>query len=192
MCHYAKPCGDRKIQGGYTMHYRCFRSGTKRHTGNNERISRKDSVKINACCPSRIKAKVTKEGKVEVTFWKTHVGHENSTEHLYLTKTQKANLPTKLNDGVSVDTIIDQLEEHLINGISVVNPSSNLAESVTMQSKFAVTMETIQGLAMQIKPEEIEKACEGADKFMTHLMKIINSRPGTSQDTAEKIELYNL
>lgn len=117
MCQYSKPCGNRTTQEGYTMHYRCFRSGTERHNSHDERISRKDSMKINAYCPSRIKALVAPQGKVEVQFCSTHIGHDNSIEHLRLTKTQRANLAAKIRDGVSIDTIMDELEENLLNGL---------------------------------------------------------------------------
>lgn len=34
---------------------------------------------------------------VNVTFWKTHVGHDNDLEHLVLTKTDKAKISGNLS-----------------------------------------------------------------------------------------------
>lgn len=74
-------------------------------------------MKTNAYCPARLKASVDKEGTVKVTFCNTHIGHTNSIEYLRLTKTQRANLAAKIKQGVSLDKIMDELEEELIAGI---------------------------------------------------------------------------
>ncbi|XP_022191704.2 uncharacterized protein LOC111049838 isoform X1 [Nilaparvata lugens] len=73
--------------------FSCYRSGVFSPKGSGKRVSRTiESCKINAFCPAAIIAVLKENGKVQITFIKTHVGHKNDT----LTKTSKKKIQLKI------------------------------------------------------------------------------------------------
>lgn len=71
---YVSSHGSYKTNDFVKFKYFCDRSGAKRQTEGGRRM--KASKKIDAFCPSRIEVRV-KADKCEVTFVKTHIGHEH-------------------------------------------------------------------------------------------------------------------
>lgn len=83
-----------------TMTFQCHRSGTYEPAGKGiRRLKLSGSRKINGFCPAMIKVEKQSEHKVEVTYIKTHVGHECEIKHLRLTKKEKKLLAGKVPSG---------------------------------------------------------------------------------------------
>lgn len=94
----------------------------------------------------------------------------------------KTNLPwAKKRHHFNEDVKLDEFQQ----GVMPPTATPNLAETISMRDKFAATMERIQGVAMQLRPEEMEEACGGAEKLLTNLMKIINLRSNDKENGDE-------
>lgn len=99
-----------------TMYF-CHRSGSIRATGNNIRnLKISGSNKIEGYCPARMTVFINNE-KCTVQFCKSHVGHhqEEDMGHLFLTKSQRENIASKIAAKIPLQDILDEVRDSIKN-----------------------------------------------------------------------------
>lgn len=122
---YHASSGTHETSTSRFRRFRCHRSGVYRsHCDDAKRVRRlkkKGSKKLQGLCPAEIAVKEYKsDGKCEVTFQTTHVGHEIGTQtelsHIYLDKKKRLDLAAKIADRIPLTVIMENENESLING----------------------------------------------------------------------------
>ncbi|XP_065220870.1 uncharacterized protein LOC135845923 [Planococcus citri] len=108
-----------------TRKFRCHRSGVYKSQCENSarvrKLKKKGSKKLQGLCPAEIVVKEFKsDGKCEVKFQTTHVGHEIGTQteltHIYLDKPKRLELASKIADRIALSVIMENENESLIKG----------------------------------------------------------------------------
>lgn len=83
-------CYIKRVNSENIASYVCHRSGYYKAEGTGKRCLKvTGSSKINAFCPSEIRAYIGKSGSVIVKYLPCHIGHENDIKHIRLTKEEK-------------------------------------------------------------------------------------------------------
>jgi len=102
-------------KSGLRKMYVCNRTGVfvpKKKGEKRRELKVKGSKKIGGTCPARITMHQDVEGKILVTFFKSHVGHEPDIGALGLTLTEKQFLASKMAQGVPKQVILDKILEN--------------------------------------------------------------------------------
>ncbi|KAK9679550.1 MULE transposase domain [Popillia japonica] len=80
------------------------------------------TIKIHGVCPSKLIVKIHDDGKVNVNFWKTHVGHkEDELRCQHLSTIEKNMVVGKLKSGVSTDRILKDARELKMSTVERIN-----------------------------------------------------------------------
>ncbi|KAF0688406.1 SWIM-type domain-containing protein, partial [Aphis craccivora] len=78
------------------------------------------SCKIDQCCPSFIRIEVT-DNNIDVTYCKTHLGHQNDIKFLPIPSSVQGTIADKIINGVPSNVIIDQIRDNFDNKIEKKN-----------------------------------------------------------------------
>ncbi|GAB6024026.1 hypothetical protein CHUAL_014227 [Chamberlinius hualienensis] len=116
---YVKYSGDKRHREGKYIKqiFSCQRSGHfVSHGIGQRRLKRNGSVKINGHCPARMHVTKWKDGLVEVSFTKTHLGHEivvdsNLVEEHRMLEEAKAKLGKEINSIIFQCQTMGELDE---------------------------------------------------------------------------------
>lgn len=91
-------------------YYTCHRSGYYNTRGKGKRhLKTQGSKKINGVCPASIQVTESEDGKCNVTYIATHVGHQNDIHHLSLTINERENLAADIANKVPFQAILDKV-----------------------------------------------------------------------------------
>lgn len=130
--------GSYKTKNQVKTKYVCHRSGFYKSKGNGmRRLKTQGSSKINGYCPAEMCIKIM-EGKYEVKFVKTHVGHSNNLEHLKLTRTKRKS-PAGQIASRTVLEVQNSNPVHLIDGKPVLTIEKKATSQQELQSVDALT-----------------------------------------------------
>ncbi|ERL94932.1 hypothetical protein D910_12204, partial [Dendroctonus ponderosae] len=93
--------------------YICHRSGFYKSRSLGVRhLKSQGTKKINEYCPAGIQVVIDNErGNHEITFVRTHVGHQNDLSHLFLTKEERTMIATKIAMKIPFDAILDDIRD---------------------------------------------------------------------------------
>ncbi|XP_029348723.1 uncharacterized protein LOC103311925 [Acyrthosiphon pisum] len=104
-----------------TRKYYCHRSGVFNSKSMGKRsLKITGSCKINQCCPSFIRIVVT-DNNVNVTYCKTHHGHQNDIKFFPIPSSVQETIADKIKNGVTPNAIIDQIRDNFDNKIEKKN-----------------------------------------------------------------------
>ena len=73
------------------------------------------SCKIQQNCTAYIK-KWCKEGKILVDVCRSHHGHENQIQHIWLSKHKKEQIAAQLQQGITRDRILNDIRDEALKG----------------------------------------------------------------------------
>ncbi|XP_072400624.1 uncharacterized protein [Diabrotica undecimpunctata] len=94
------------------VNYICHRSGFYTSKGKGDRhLKTQGSNKINGYCPAMIKEVVQSDGKYVAYFVKTHVGHQNTIGHLFLSSLERKSIATKLAAKIPFKAVLDEVRD---------------------------------------------------------------------------------
>ena len=98
-------------------YFYCNRSGFYTPRGNSKRsLKAQGSSKLNCYCTAHIKAIVMPNGNVTVHYCSTHHNHKPDIAHLALPRHVRQLIATKIQQGVSVDRILDDVRDSIAYG----------------------------------------------------------------------------
>ncbi|XP_054287917.1 uncharacterized protein LOC129003643 [Macrosteles quadrilineatus] len=117
---YVKTRGIRKCKDSETIIFSCCRSGHFKSRGKGLRhLKTQGTRKINYTCPARMNVKRFSDGKCEVVFIKTHLGHSTDVAHVSLLEKDRASLAQKISEKIPFQAILNELRESLLLETSV-------------------------------------------------------------------------
>ncbi|XP_050503107.1 uncharacterized protein LOC126882291 isoform X2 [Diabrotica virgifera virgifera] len=90
------------------LYYECNRSDTYGYKPHSKIRTEKSggSIRIKGVCPSRLICKLTNQGQVSVSYWKTHAGHKEELRAIHLSKAEEKTIEEKLMAGVPPSRIL--------------------------------------------------------------------------------------
>ena len=97
------------------MYYYCNRSGHYKSKGNRER-SPQTCRSGNTCIAYMKTMEDTLSKSVVVEYCSTHTGHEIKVKHLPILQDIKLKIAQKLQDGVSINRILDDIRDNCLDG----------------------------------------------------------------------------
>ena len=98
-------------------YFYCNRSGFYAPRGKSIRsLKSQRTSKVNCYCSSYIKAKCMSCGTVKAEYCSTHHNHQPDIAHLTLPRRVKMLIATKIQQGVSVDRILDDVRDTIAYG----------------------------------------------------------------------------
>uniref|UniRef100_A0A6P7FQ73 Uncharacterized protein LOC114330053 n=1 Tax=Diabrotica virgifera virgifera TaxID=50390 RepID=A0A6P7FQ73_DIAVI len=98
------------------VNYICHRSGYFISKGKGERhLKRQGSNKINGYCPAMIKEVAQSDGKYLAHFTKTHVGHYNEIEHLFLSPSERKTIAMKLAVKTPFEAVLHEVRDGILD-----------------------------------------------------------------------------
>ena len=104
-------------EGIVTYYFYCSRSGTYKPKGLSKRsLKTQGTSKLNSYCTSYMKAKQSPDNKLEVEYCSTHHNHEREIAHLTLPQHVKLLIATKVQQGVAVERILDDIRDSIVYG----------------------------------------------------------------------------
>lgn len=107
--------GSYKTKNYIRIQYNCHRSGCFKSRGSGMRhLKTQGSNKINGYCPANMDV-IIKMSKCEITFLKTHVGHEHELQHLFLTESERQDLAAKIAGKIPLPVILDEVQDSVSN-----------------------------------------------------------------------------
>lgn len=91
--------------------YVCNRSGVYRGVGETRKreIKIQGSRKLNGFCPCGLKVKFFTDGKINVEYCSTHIGHKTEFAHLPLTFEERQDVATQLANKIPLDTVLGKV-----------------------------------------------------------------------------------
>lgn len=106
-----KTCPDKKIE-----YFQCNRSGFYESSVScpekrRREMKIKGSSKINAFCPARIKTEFFNDGKVNIEYCSTHIGHKLELAHVTLSDENRIEIASKIASKIPFDVILDDVQE---------------------------------------------------------------------------------
>lgn len=110
---YIQKCAPYSDGNYKTWYYYCNRTGTYKPRGKKIRhLKSQGTSKIAKQCTAHIKATVTLDtGTVKVQYCDTHHSHHIKLAHLRMHSSTRMNIAAKLQQGVSMDRIMDDIRE---------------------------------------------------------------------------------
>ncbi len=102
-------------------YYYCNRAGKYTSRGKQERqLKVQGTSKIGEQCSAHLKASVNvKSGHVTVLYCKTHQNHHTKLAHLRMRENKRQEVASKLQSGVDMDRILDDIRETVnIDGVN--------------------------------------------------------------------------
>ncbi|XP_049529014.1 uncharacterized protein LOC119462611 [Dermacentor silvarum] len=106
-------------QGKETTYYSCHRSGTFVPQGTGKK-KQPPSLKCGRRCFAGMTVTKSNTG-VNVVFQSKHRGHDFELRHVLLSKTERSAIAAKLQEGVSLDAVLDGVRQHLDGTFQRVN-----------------------------------------------------------------------
>ena len=114
---YVQRCQARVGNDTKVFYFYCNRSGFYIPKGDNKRsLKTHGTSKLNCYCTSHLKAKHLPNGSIEVDYCSTHHNHVKDISHLALPRHVKLLIATKIQQGVAVDRIMDDVRESIRYG----------------------------------------------------------------------------
>jgi hypothetical protein len=112
---YVKSSGIKVVSGGKVEYYYCNRTGHyEADTKGMRAIKSQGTAKIDSYCTAKIILHHSgKNGSLKADITTTHYGHTISIGHLRLSKQQRLNIAGQLLQGVSFDSILDQVRNNI-------------------------------------------------------------------------------
>ncbi|XP_050508299.1 uncharacterized protein LOC126885657 isoform X2 [Diabrotica virgifera virgifera] len=91
------------------LYYECNRSDAYGYKPNYKVRTEKSggSIRIKGVCPSRLVCKLRNQGQVSVSYWKTHVGHNEELRTMHLSKAEEKMIVEKVTSGVPHSRILE-------------------------------------------------------------------------------------
>lgn len=115
LAHFVQHCGSVVNSGTRHYYFYCNRSGFYESKSTGLRSAKiQGTSKLGATCTAHIKVEEDFDTKMcKVRYSSTHCGHRCELAHLPLSKDFKANVAAKLQEGVSMDKIMDNIRDDL-------------------------------------------------------------------------------
>lgn len=145
--------GTRMYKNHKTTNYDCHRSGYHAASGKGLRnLKIQGSVKMNAFCPARILRQLNNDGSCNVTYFLTHVGHQNDIRFLSLSSVERENIARQIALKIPFDEILDNIRDscdftlqrvYLLTRQDLYNieMSSNLQSKAVRHTQDAVSVD---------------------------------------------------
>jgi hypothetical protein len=120
---YAYTTSVNRPNGEKSIYYNCNRSNSKGYKSNCTKRAMKTGGSIRICgiCPSRICAKISVNGTINVKFIKTHVGHEDELRTKRLSQKEQTLIVEQLQAGISNDRILENARKIRDNQLDRLN-----------------------------------------------------------------------
>jgi hypothetical protein len=120
---YAYTTSVNRPNGEKSIYYNCNRSNSKGNKCNCTKRAMKTGGSIRICgiCPSRICAKISVNGTINVKFIKTHVGHEDELRTKRSSQKEQTLIVEQLQAGISNDRILDNARKIRDNQLDRLN-----------------------------------------------------------------------
>jgi hypothetical protein len=120
---YAYTTSVNHHNGEKLIYYNCNRSNSKGFKSNCTKRAMKTGGSIRICgiCPSRIRAKIYRNGTINVQFIKTHVGHEDELRTKRSSQKEQTLIVEQLQAGISNDRILDNARKIRDNQLDRLN-----------------------------------------------------------------------
>ena len=133
-----------RVRLGIHIHYfYCNRSGEYTSKGTGKRcLKSQGTSKIGCYCTAHIIAKKQENGHVFVEFNSTHYNHDIELAHLTLTEDIHLQVPAKLQQGVTIEKILDSIRD-------------TVAEK--MERKHLISRQDIHNIKRQYNIDGIER-----------------------------------
>lgn len=113
---FIKKHGTKKNTNFSRTIYWCHRSGIYVPKGKGIRhLKTQGTCKIDGHCPAQLNVTSYADGKLEVIFTKTHVGHGSDLGHLKLTSNEKSEIAAQIAANVPFNAILDGIRNSLAN-----------------------------------------------------------------------------
>ena len=121
--HYVQNSSVKLYSGTKYWYFYCNRSGAHRFRGKGKRIIKSQgSCKIGSTCIAHMKVmEDTTTGHIIVEYCSTHNNHLTELAHLPIPVDVKHVIASKLNDGVGIEKILDDVREKLTTQLDVNN-----------------------------------------------------------------------
>ncbi|KAL3284809.1 hypothetical protein HHI36_018948 [Cryptolaemus montrouzieri] len=113
---FVKTTGSYKLKGALAekIKYSCHRSGAYRSSGKGLRkLKNLGSTKMNGLCPASLDVTIRSNGECEVTYIKSHVGHDNDVKYQALTKAEREEIAAKISAKVPFRVILDEIRDSM-------------------------------------------------------------------------------
>ncbi|XP_050517222.1 uncharacterized protein LOC126891917 isoform X3 [Diabrotica virgifera virgifera] len=124
------------------LYYECNRSDTYGYKPHSKIRTEKSggSIKIKGVCPSRLICKLTNQGQVSVSYWKTHAGHKEELRAIHLSKAEEKTIEEKLMAGVPPSRIVQdsrKLEKPQLDRLALLTSQdlANLSKKYNVHKK---------------------------------------------------------
>ena len=114
---YVQRCQARVGNDTKVFYFYCNRSGFYKPKGDNKRsLKSQGTSKLDCYCTSHMKVKQLQNGSIEVEYCSTHHNHMKDISHLALPQHVKLLIAAKVQQGVAVDRILDDIRESIRYG----------------------------------------------------------------------------
>ena len=152
--YYIRQSSTKTLKEGDVKYFVCNRTGNPRFRGLGKRsLKTQGSNKSGASCTARMKVTISNStGVVTVEYCSTHTGHSIGLGHLPIPTVTKQEIICKLQAGVSMDRILDDIREdiegsvqrhHLVTKVDVRNIKAKLnLESIMKHPNDAISTRT--------------------------------------------------
>uniref|UniRef100_A0A6P7GCT8 Uncharacterized protein LOC114340624 isoform X4 n=1 Tax=Diabrotica virgifera virgifera TaxID=50390 RepID=A0A6P7GCT8_DIAVI len=124
------------------LYYECNRSDTYGYKPHSKIRTEKSggSIRIKGVCPSRLICKLTNQGQVSVSYWKTHAGHKEELRAIHLSKAEEKTIEEKLMAGVPPSRILQdsrKLEKPQLDRLALLTSQdlANLSKKYNVHKK---------------------------------------------------------
>lgn len=117
--HFVRNTGSKKCADGRMKScFDCFRDGMFDSKGEGLRYEKiLGSNKINGYCPSKIEVTTYPSGKIEVEYFKTHVGHKNELGRMRMSNRERDEIAQKITLKIPLDEILDSVRTSVSSDI---------------------------------------------------------------------------
>lgn len=114
LSRFVRQRGRTKFETHVTSTYTCHRSGYYTPVGKGIRhLKIQGSAKINGFCPAAISLKIKNDGRCQVLYTPTHIGHINEFRHLTLTSADRESIARKISLKIPFDDILDEVRDSI-------------------------------------------------------------------------------
>ena len=116
--HFVRNSSIKEYGSVKYMYYYCNRSGHYKSKGNGERSPQSQGTckSGNTCIAYMKTMEDTLSKSVVVEYCSTHTGHEIKVKHLPILQDIKLKIAQKLQDGVSINRILDDIRDNCLDG----------------------------------------------------------------------------
>lgn len=157
--------GTRMYKKHKTTNYDCHRSGYHAALGKRIRTLKiQGSVKINGFCPARISKQLNNDGSSNVTYFVTHIGHQNELKYLRLSSVEREDIARQMALKIPFDEILDNIRDSCDFAVQRVHLLTrqdlyNIEISYNLQSKAIRHKEDAVSVDAWVKQMQSEGDC---------------------------------